>query len=989
MKFGVLGPLTVWDDVGEIRPIVQPKSKLLLAALLLEPNGIVSVDAVKEIMWGEKQPPTATASLHNHVGRLRRALGGGDGDRIRSTRYGFEIQVGDGELDGESFARHLSRAQRALGEGDWRTANEEAASALRLWRGSPLADLPSFDGHLRVVSYQEQRLEALECRFDALLRLGRLDGLATELGALAKEHPLREAFHRQLMLVLDRTGRKAEAILVFHGLRETLVEELGVEPGPAIQEVNQEILSAEARREQPNPDAEPPARLPTVPRPAQLPKPPTEFVGRTDEIAAIRAALTGQRAHTAVAIVSGMAGVGKTGLALRAADGLRAAFPDGQLFLNLHGATPGVPPLDPSQALTALLCGLGLEARSVPVDVQAAFARLRSVLAGTRTLLVLDDAASASQVRPLLPAAPGCAVLITSRLPLATLDPTLRTPLALLSSAESAQLLARASGRTWTTADDDVMGELVALCGRLPLALRVTAARLATRRVLTARNLVERLAAQEQRLDHFELDDLSVRRSLGVAHATLRASDAPRDQNAGLALVRIGALDLPTYPTSLVARLMGTSERDAEEALDRLVEVALLEDVSDGRYSAHALVRDFARELARRDDEQEECAAAVMRALSWYIAKAGRAATALRHLIQSTVVRAWEDRGAAPFLSPADALAWADQERENLLFLAAQGGDGPMDRAQALELMEALFPYLHDRGRIEEMKSLVHGAISLSRSHGDVTAHCQALLNLGRTYYTAGHLHDALLLIDEAIVVGEGHHEPAAMVTMLGNRAALLKELGRAAEARTALDQCLALRTEQLSPMREAILLGHQGYVAELHDLRLAVRYHRQSLEVAERIDYPLIQQVALCNLAHAHLALHEADIALVHFARGLAVVSDTSHWNAEREIRLGEARALRALGRLDAAHGACETLRTLAEERGDLYATGLADHEHGHILRALGDEPSAQERWKSALWTLARTDAPVLEELRLLVKSNSLPAPRPPASAPEPVCSA
>ncbi|KOG12074.1 MULTISPECIES: AfsR/SARP family transcriptional regulator [Streptomyces] len=981
MKFGVLGALTVWDDDGEARPIVQPKSKLLLAALLLEPGGIVSMDAVKDVMWGERQPPTATASLHNHVGRLRRALGGSDGERLRSVRHGFQLRVGEGELDGEAFARRLSRAQRRLGEGDWRTANEEATSALRLWRGSPLADLPAFATHPRVVSYQEQRLEALECRFDALLRLGRLDGLATELGALVKEHPLREAFHRQLMLVLDRTGRKAEAILVFHSLRGTLVEELGVEPGAAIQEVNQEILSSEPRPERLRPDTEPPAAPPRALRPAQLPMPPTEFVGRTDEITALRAALTAQSAHTAVAVVSGMAGVGKTGLALHAADGLRAAFPDGQLFLNLHGATPGIPPLDPAQALTALLCGLGVAARSLPSDVQAASALLRSVLAGTRTLLVLDDAASAGQVRPLLPAAPGCAVLITSRLPLGTLDPALHTPLALLSSAEGAQLLARASGRTWTAADDDAVGELVALCGRLPLALRVTAARLATRRVLTARNLVDRLAAQEQRLDHFDLDDLSVRRSLGVAYAALRASDAPRDRNAGLALLRIGALDLPTYPTFLVARLMGTGEREAEEALDRLVEVALLEDVSDGRYSAHDLVRVFARELARREDEQEECAAAVARALPWYTAKAGQAATALRCSTPSAVARDWEARGAAPFSDPAEAFAWGDQERENLLFLARQGGDGPLDHARLLELMQALFPYLQDRGRIEEMKSLVHATISLARAHGDVAAHHRALLDLGRICYTAGHLHDALILIDEAIVVGEGPHDRGAMVSMLGNRAALLKELGRGAEARAALDRCLALRTEELPATREAILLGHQGVVAELHDLRLAVRYHRRSLETAERSDYPLVQQMALCNLGHAHLALNEADLALDHFARGLAVASEASHWNAEREIRLGEARALRVLGRLEAAHRACETLRTLAAERGDLYATGLADHEHGHVLRASGDEPGARERWRSALRTLDRTDAPVLDELRLLVTADSLLASNCPVS--------
>jgi tetratricopeptide (TPR) repeat protein len=296
-----------------------------------------------------------------------------------------------------------------------------------------------------------------------------------------------------------------------------------------------------------------------------------------------------------VAVISGMAGVGKSALALHVAHGLRERFPDGQLYVNLHGATPGMTPLTAGQALAALLRDLGAEPRRIPEHPDAAAALLRSMLAPTRTLMVLDDAAHAAQVRPLLPAGAGCAVIVTSRSPLAALDGADRFPLAPLTDEDSAALLRAVSGRR-----DGLDGghPLVELTGRLPLALRVVAARLAARRALTPDVLAGQLAATEGRLHHLEYDDLSVRRSLAVAHDALRASEREADQDAALALCRIGALDLPAYGTALVARLIGTDERRAEAALDRLVDVALLEETAYGRYAPHDLVRDFAREIA-------------------------------------------------------------------------------------------------------------------------------------------------------------------------------------------------------------------------------------------------------------------------------------------------------------------------------------------------------------------------------------------------------
>ncbi len=382
-----------------------------------------------------------------------------------------------------------------------------------------------------------------------------------------------------------------------------------------------------------------------------------------------------------------MAGIGKSALALHVAHALTDRFPDGQLYVNLHGATPGMLPLTSAQALAALLRDVGADPRSIPEHPDAAAALLRSMLAPTRTLLVLDDAANAAQVRSLLPAGPGCAVIITSRSSLAALDGVRRFPLAPLSDEDSAALLRAVSGREEGI---DAGHPLVELTGRLPLALRVVAARLAARRALTPEVLAGQLAATEWRLHHLEYDDLSVRRSLAVAHDALAASDREADRDAALVLRRIGALDLPEYGAPLLARLSGTGVRRAEDALDRLVDVALLEETALGRYVPHDLVRDFARELAGTAGGT----AVAESALSWYAALAERTLTAIvepgldqddrrRPTSCQPPEHAAHVADTHPFDGPEAAFAWGDAELENIAALAERYADAPDTRIAA------------------------------------------------------------------------------------------------------------------------------------------------------------------------------------------------------------------------------------------------------------------------------------------------------------------
>lgn len=1073
MKFEVLGPLTAADDDGTALDIRGAKPRALLAALLLEPNRPVPPDRVTAALWGEDPPPTAAASLHNHVARLRRGLGAAGGTRLRTRTHGFELRVEDGELDRDLFEERVTRGQDAANRGDWTAAERDAGAALALWRGTPFGDVPALAGHPVVAFLQEQRLQALECRFEALLHLGRLGGLAAELGLLVEDHPFRETLHRQLILVLARTDRQAEALAHFRSLRRTLVEELGVEPGPALQNAHREVLGSATRPERaaaassarPARPAgagaggsveagaggpvgagagEPSASKP--PRPEQLPPPPFGFVGRTEHIARIRAALepgygrtflepdhvraapepdhvraapesargrAGQesgydraaqesddraaqasdydraaqepdrirpapepdRGGAAYAVISGMPGVGKTGLALHIAERLRPAFPDGQLYLNLHGATPGMTPLAPEDALAALLRGLGVDTRRDPGDVAAGTALLRSALASTRTLLVLDDAASVAQVRPLLPAGAGCAVLLTSRRPLATLGAAVHVRLDPLPPGDSALLLERTAGRTWSASDAEPVARLVELCGHLPLALRICAARLRSRTALPVERLVERLARLEDRLDHLELEDLSVRRSLMAAHEALTGSDDPSDGAAAETLALIGALDLPEYGAPLMAAATNSGERDAERALDRLVEVALLQETGWGRYAPHDLVRDFARELAARPGAGDAHRAAVARALDWYRNRLARCAAALR----PGPGRAPERPGdAAAFADAAEALAWGDTEAANLVSLADTGAAGHLGPGRTLELINTLFPYLHDRGRAGDLERLTRHAITLARSGGDAAAEARALSQLATAHYSVGRVRQALLLLDEAVRLSEHLHDDKARMRHLGNRAALLRELGRGADARATLARCLALRPGTLPSAEEALLVGHQGNVAELRDPRAALALHLRSGELARAGGSTVLEQVALCNAGRVHLVLGDPARALRSFDEALRVTaSGAGHWNAEREALLGRSQALRALDRPGSAREACEELLRAASARGDSYGRGLAEHELGHVLRALGDERAARARWRSALRTLEGTDAQVLDDLRTLTAAR-----RPPASA-------
>ncbi|MER5749020.1 BTAD domain-containing putative transcriptional regulator [Streptomyces sp. NPDC002088] len=1063
LRFGLLGPPVLYDTgecyEGEggadrapevvaragvragVRTVGSPKVRTLLAALLLEAGRVVPVESLKDTLWAGAPPASAQASLHNHVARLRRLLD--DPDRLRAVPPGYLLRVEQGELDVHVFDRHMVAARGAHAAGHWERVVHECVAALALWRGTPLSGLPSeVGGYAFVQRLREARLLLLEWRYDAELAVGgtRLVPLVPELAALAAEYPLREAYQRQLMLALHRTGRQAEALAVHRDLRTRLVDELGVEPGPGVREAHVEVLrgvpgvagvagemrvpgetgdvlgdravsgARDADGDEPAPSraasapsATPVAAAPHPPRPAQLPPAPAYFTGRSDVLDALRrtlaadspavaAADSGEGGPVPLVVVSGMAGVGKSALALYVAHGLRERFPDGQLYLNLHGATPGMTPLTPAQALAALLRDLGTEPRRIPEHPDAAAALLRSLLAPTRTLMVLDDAAHAAQVRPLLPAGTGCAVIVTSRSPLTALDGARRFPLAPLSDEDSAALLRAVSGRDAL----DAAHPLVELTGRLPLALRVVAARLAARRALTPDVLAGQLAATEGRLRHLEYDDLSVRRSLAVAHDALAASEREADRDAALALRRIGALDLPAYGAPLLARLTGTDERRAEAALDRLVDVALLEETAYGRYTPHDLVRDFARELADTeaahgiDDDTDPADTA----LSWYAAVAERVLTAIVEpgpdqddRRRPTACRLPERTAQTvpPFGSPEEAFAWGELELENIVTLAerherharkagdrgaAQGAfaasaapgapeclRSAAQAAHISSLLRLFFPYVQRSGRVAEMEVLGRAALAVARRLGDEAAEAYALGDLAALHFLTGRQKDALALNDRALTIWRRLERLSRIRRCLNNRGLLLEGLGRYEESGEALLQSLEYSRQLNDPHGEAVTHSHLGNLYEHTDPRAAIEQHRRSLALGDEIGAFIVQHSAHCNIGYAHLTLGEPVAALPHFEESLRILGGHGDWHGESQTRLGLVRTLRLLGRAEHATRECAELLRRADARADGYTGGLARHQHGLLLREQGRVEEACEEWRAALAALDGTD--------------------------------
>src|SRR5215467_22352 len=534
LAFHVLGPLQV-TRAGVPVTLGGPRERVLLAALLVEHGRVVSVDGLAQALWGDHPPATARHQVAIGVSRLRKALAGAGPGVIATCAPGY--RVADGWLDTRCFEERARQAHEALAAGDREEAARLLRAGLSLWRGPALNGIDRPFAEIEAARLEERRLMVTEEHVGLELDLGRHEELVGELFALVRAHPLRERLRGLLMLALHRAGRRAEALAVYRDGRRQLVETLGVEPGPQLRAMHQALLRDEPAWDHDRPPSgqgdpaagrDQPGHVPPVP--AQLPPNVRGFTGRRaeldalDELAAMpQAAANGAgEGPLPIGIVAGVAGVGKTGLALHWGHRARHRFPDGQLYADLRGYDAHQEPLPPAAVLDGFLRALGVPGDQVPGGIDERAALFRSVLHGRQMLIVLDNARTPEQVRPLLPGSSTCLVLVSSRDRLDDLvarEGARLYALDVLGQIDAGDLLSRMAGDHRiepATAD-----RIAALCDRLPLALRIAAARMAIRPHHTPAELADRLADEQRRLAELSQAHRGVRASFALSYRAL------------------------------------------------------------------------------------------------------------------------------------------------------------------------------------------------------------------------------------------------------------------------------------------------------------------------------------------------------------------------------------------------------------------------------------------------------------------------------------
>jgi DNA-binding SARP family transcriptional activator len=591
MKFQLLGPVEAWNDHDKAKIEVHgSKMRTVLASLLLSCGRVVSDAKLIEMLWGEDPPSTTQAQIQTYASRLRGLLG--TDVRIERQPPGYRLNISSGRLhlDLAEFERLAAQGHLALAAGQMTTAVGLLSAALSLWRGQALAGVTDHLAAVEQPRLEEARLTALEDRIDAGLALGEHVTLVTELTALVAAQPLRERPRTQLMLALHRCGRTADALAAYQEFRRTLASELGLDPSAELQKLHQSILTGDPALTLPGTQqwTRPPALV------AVLPPEPGDFTGRVDTADQVCTRLTTPGRHDGppdVCVITGMGGVGKTTLALHVARRLREHFSGRQIRIDLGGSH--LEPPSQEAILVQLLMRLGVEKSAIPKSFEDMIALYRDSLAGSRTLLLFDDAAGERQVRPLLPGVAGCGVLVTSRSWLTALDGVFRTELDIFSAAESLELLGKIVGGDRVAAEEGAAHRIAKLCGQLPLAIRISGARLAARPHWPLARLADRLADEDRLLDELRLADLDVGACIAPSYRSLR----PEARQGMLTLTRLGS---PSFSAATAARLLDVSHSDAQDLIEDLIEAHLLKIYSHepDRYQFSNLVRAFAAQQA-------------------------------------------------------------------------------------------------------------------------------------------------------------------------------------------------------------------------------------------------------------------------------------------------------------------------------------------------------------------------------------------------------
>jgi DNA-binding SARP family transcriptional activator len=908
-QFGLLGPLLVCR--GGVETHIPPgKQRVVVAALLLSGDQAMTPDELAELLWPSGPPPSGRVTVQNYVKRFRRALGDDERTLITLRADGYVLRVPAESLDASRFEVMTARAREGLRAGQHAQAAADLRAALALWRGRPLADVPCDYLVMRhVPRLEELRLQALEDRIEADLRCGQQAGLITELRALVAAEPLRERLHWLLVLALYREGRRADALAAFRQARRVLVDEIGVEPGAELRQLHERILAGE-----------PVPVMGSSVIPHALPVALTHLVGREPELRrldALASPASGPTEVTVIAAIGGTAGAGKTALATHWAHRVVSQFPDGQLYLNLRGFAPDAAPVSPAEGLGLFIESLQPSA-PVPSGLSARVNLYRSLTAGKRLLIVLDNARDAEQVRSLLPGSPGSMVVITSRHWLGGLAVTEGAELIavdVLGGPAANALIASRVGAARVAAEPDAVTEIVELCGRLPLALAVVAAKAAARPGLPLAKLAAELRDPGGRLDALDAGDpaASARSVLSWSYACLMAPEASMFRLAGM---HPG----PDAGVNALASLVGVSARRAVAMLGELERINVVTETADGRFTMHDLLRDYAHERAQAEETAEQRHAATARMLDYYLQSAHAMSLRLypsRHAI--TLAPSQPGALKEDIDGYQEASAWAEAEYPALLgviTLAAHDGFP----AHAWQLAWAWETFLSRRGRWDELGEIQRLGLDAARQGGDPVGQAHATCGLGWTFVLQGEYERGREQLEEAArlfgQLGDASGEARACIRA-GN--ALWRQ-GRHAEARQSAERALGLFR---------ICGDRAGQAGALNNI----------------------------GMYHIHLGAYED--GLEHCQQGLAMFRELGYRRGEANVLDSLGEAFHRLGRTTDAIACFQQSLSAFRELGDRFYQAESLTHLAAVRQTDGDARAARDCLRQALAILTELNHP------------------------------
>ena len=937
VAFRVLGAIEAEID-GYAVDLGHARQRCVLAALLVDADRLVPVETLLERVWADQPPQRARAVLSGYLSRLRSLLAPATTVTLIRRPGGYLLAVDPTTVDMHRF-RCLVRQARA--------ARTDAAAALfeqalALWHGEPFATLDTPWLNDVRGSLGAERLAAELDRNDVALNRGEHAAVLAELSERTAAHPFDERLAGQLILALYRSGRQGEALRHYERLRLLLADELGVDPGPSLQRLHRQILTAD-------PVVAGRPAVSTLPR--QLPAAPESFTGRTGELDRLDAILAASEASPTtmtVCVVSGTAGVGKTALALHWAHRVADRFRDGQLYVNLRGFDPGGSVLGPGEALRGLLGTLDVPPHRIPAGLEAQAALYRSVLAGRRALLVLDNARDVGQLRPLLPGTPGCQVVVTSRDRLTGLiagHGAQSVVLDLLTRAEAGELLAGRVGQRRAAAEPEAVDQIVTRCAGLPLALAVAAARAATRPRLSLSEV-----ADELRDSHSALDALADVDPTVDVRAVLSWSYRSLSPGAARLFRLLGAHPGPDVSVAAAASLAGLPAVPARALLGELVAAHLVTEHALGRYIMHDLLRAYAAELAHSHNDGAERRCAVRRMLDHYLHTAHAAARLLdphrgHEIVLGPVADGVSSENPDSYGS---AVAWFDAERAVVLAaieLAARDGH----EAYTWALVWTLAEHLHRQGHWYDWVTAGRTALDAAQRVADRPGQAISHRGLGNAYamlasydHAGQHYRRALELYSPDDHIGQAHtlHNLAA-VSVKEQR--IGDALGHAREA---------LRLYRIAEHRHGQVksLNSVGFChALLGDHDEAIACCRQALSLTVELGDRQGEAGTWLSLGYAHHQLHQHDRAADCYRHALDLFRDLGN-------RYHESEALADLGDTYAATGDFDRART-AWRRARAILLEL-DHPEAERVQAKLDavvDPLAS-RWQPADQAPART---------------------------------